>query len=83
MPAFTDYPVTNSYDYLRMKAEEYGCYVCFDGYHEEIMAMNAKGKDGVLYCVCRQNTPCKPCKKGIEEIEKDGKCYCEIFRRVK
>jgi len=81
MTAFPENSVTKTLSYLRQKASEMGCNTCFDGSMIEVMEMNEKGSNGVLACLCKANTPC-PCSGAVKEIERDGSCYCEIFRRV-
>jgi len=80
MPAFDSENETGLYNYFRYNAQQMNCNPCFDGKKDEIHAMNEKGSDGVPGCLCRSNTPC-PCKAAQKEIERDGMCYCEIFRR--
>lgn len=80
MSAFPDFPVTNSIDNLRIHASTMNYDQCFDGHLMEIYDMEEKGKDGVLYCLCKVDTPC-PCPESVGEIEKKGQCYCGIFRR--
>ena len=79
MPAFR--LETDLFDYFRRKAQELECNPCFDDKQEEIEAMNKEGANGIPNCLCRAKTPC-PCKKGVREIQEDGICYCEIFKKV-
>ncbi|MEN6293139.1 MAG: hypothetical protein ABFD07_14150 [Methanobacterium sp.] len=43
--------------------------------------MNEKGTDGVPGCLCSIKFVGCPCKAAPAQIEKDGECHCEIFRR--
>ena len=79
MVAFT--LVTELFNYFRVLAQKYNCNPCFDDKIKEIEAMNEKGQNGKPACLCKTNTSC-PCKGAPDDIEKDGACYCEIFRRV-
>ncbi len=78
MPAF--YTVTELFNHFRRNAQALGCNPCFDSKIEEIEAMNEKGSNGVPACLCKTDTGC-PCKDAQKEIERDGECYCGIFRR--
>jgi hypothetical protein len=78
MSAFPNIPVIGPLNYLRKIAMEYNCNPCFDGKDEEIQAMDEKGKDGVLYCLCKIDAPCKPC----DEFLNTKKCYCEMFKEL-
>jgi len=80
MSAFPVDPVTNSVNYMRIHASKMGYEQCFDGHLLAIYDMEEKGKDGVLYCLCRVDTPC-PCPESVDEIERNGQCHCGIFRR--
>jgi len=81
MPAFTEYPSTMSFDYLRVHAERLNCKLNFDDNIEKVLRMNEKGSDGVLACLCKVGTPC-PCPDVEKDLERDGVCYCGIFRRA-
>lgn len=74
MPAFTECPSTMSFNYLRVHAERLNCKLNFDDNIE-------KGSDGVLACLCKVGTPC-PCPDVEKDLERDGVCYCGIFRRA-
>lgn len=82
MSAFSESesPVTSSMNCLRMYASKMGYNQCFDGYLLAICEMEEKGKDGVLYCLCKIDMPC-PCPDSVGEIEINGQCQCGIFRR--
>jgi hypothetical protein len=77
MSAFPSSPLSNSLNYLRAIASQNGCNPCFDGLTDEVLAMNDKGSNGRLACLCKIGTMC-PC----DEFLKEGKCYCEIFRKL-
>jgi len=69
------------YSYFRQKAQELDCNPCFDDKQAEIEAMNEKGMNGVPGCLCSIKFVGCPCKAAPEQIENDGECHCEIFRR--
>lgn len=71
---------TELYNFFRKTAQDLGCNLCFDDKQPEIEAMNKEGTDGKLKCRCKLETFC-PCDEAQEEIEQDGKCYCEVFVR--
>lgn len=72
---------TYLFDYFRRTAVSLGCNPCFDDKQEELQKMNEKGEDGKPACLCGRKGGC-PCEAGKKEIEKDGICYCEIFKKV-
>lgn len=79
MPAFTS--ITNLFDYFRREAQKLNCNPCFDSKIADIHAMNEKGSNGKPGCLCSiKFVPC-PCGGALKQIEKDGECHCEIFRR--
>jgi len=80
MSAFPDFPVMSAINCLRMHASKMGYNQCFDGHLMAIWDMEEKGRNGVLYCLCKVDTPC-PCPDSVGEIEREGQCYCGIFRR--
>lgn len=80
MSAFLDFPITSSLNCLRMHASKMGYNQCFDGHLMEISDMEEKGRNGVLYCLHKVDTPC-PCPDSVWEIERNGQCHGGIFRR--
>jgi hypothetical protein len=68
---------TELYDHFRKTAQLYDCNPCFDSVQEKIERMNEKG----MLCLCKIGTKC-PCDDLEDELVRDDKCYCEIFRRV-
>lgn len=82
MSAFPDHPDSGAFDCLRKIAQAYNCNTCFDDVIEQVRDMEKKGKDGVLYCTCRIDTPCLPCSEGKTEIKIYGACYCGILRAL-
>lgn len=79
MPAFPT--LTELYSYFRQKAQEFNCNPCFDLKQAEIEEMNEKGANGVPGCLCAIKFVGCPCTAAEKQIEKDGMCHCEIFRR--
>lgn len=69
------------YNFFRKTAQSFDCNLCFDDKQPEIEAMNKEGADRKPKCLCKLGTSC-PCKEAQEEIEQDGKCYCEVFARM-
>jgi len=78
MSAFNS--TTELYNHFRKTAQSLGCNLCFDSKQAEIEEMNKEGTDGKPKCLCKLGTVC-PCEEAQEEIEQDGKCYCELFVR--
>ena len=66
--------------YIQRIARYNNCKINFDDKLTEIEKMNEKGSNGVLGCLCK-NSPC-PCKDLKKDLEANGICYCEIFKRV-
>ena len=69
-------------NYLRKSASDIeNCSLLFDHVSEEdIHAMNEKGNEGQLYCFCKIGTKC-PCDEVEQEIEHNGSCHCELFKK--
>jgi len=81
MTAFHYCKFANGIAYLRDAAVQKHCILFFESMVLDVLAMNKTGKDEILYCLCKVNTPC-PCPESEKEIRADGKCYCGIFREV-
>lgn len=73
---------TDLFDYFRRKAQEFGCNPCFDSKIADIHAMNEKGSNEVPGCLCSVKFRKCPCDGVEKQIEKNGECHCEIFRRL-
>jgi ferredoxin-thioredoxin reductase catalytic subunit len=54
-----------------------------DEVREKLATVNEKGKNGVPSCACAIKFSLCPCKNAKEQIEKDGECHCELFKRLK
>lgn len=83
MPAFPDeIHYTCVRNYLRKAASDIkNCSLLFDHIsNADIKAMNEKGEAGQLFCFCKIGTKC-PCDDVEQEIEKNGSCHCELFRK--
>lgn len=68
-------------NYFENQAQILRCKQDFSEKQADLIAMNKKGRDGKPGCLCAiKYVPC-PCIRAPEQIEKDGECHCEIFRR--
>jgi ferredoxin-thioredoxin reductase catalytic subunit len=53
-----------------------------DDTREKLAAMNANGKNGVPSCLCTIKFSRCSCANAKKQIENEGECHCELFKKV-